>query len=236
MKRQRNNFERRNKNRKSGDLQDTELDKIRKDQEQYHRSFKNSSGQNSDRIPSTHITVLLEDGSSVYGKVLIFSNPKMPKSRIYFKTKTRRELVIDADINLKLESSEKLAELKSFISNYLQTLHEEAVLEFPAWLEKYSTRAKESNPFFNLDEIREEFQYRKSRFGFWRVAAEAGFFDDLKPQTAKVNKIMRIEIPIEIKCLGGFDKENPPLTSGYCKECKSRVVCPISKWKKVENS
>jgi hypothetical protein len=67
-------------------------------------------------------------------------------------------------------------------------------MEFPEWLEKFSSRTEEANPFFNLDEIREEFKYRKTRFGARRGAAQAGFFTRMRPQSAEFNRIMHLEL------------------------------------------
>jgi hypothetical protein len=67
-------------------------------------------------------------------------------------------------------------------------------MEFPEWLEKYSARVGETNPFFNLDEIREEHKYKRSRFGIWRKAAQIGFFTDTRSDTAKFNRIIHLEI------------------------------------------
>jgi hypothetical protein len=89
---------------------------------------------------------------------------------------------------------EKAAAVQSIINNYLIQLHEEARLEFPEWLEKFGSRTGETNPFFNLDEIREEYKYKKTRFGAWRGAAQAGFFTDLKPQFAGFNRIVHLEL------------------------------------------
>jgi hypothetical protein len=140
------------------------------------------------------VVVLLENGESFSGTAVMFSNPNMPKCKIFFKGEDRRELNIALDIDIQNPTPEKTTVVQSIINNYLQALHEEAMMEFPEWLEKNSTRVNESNPFFNLDEIREEFKYKKSRFGIWRISAQIGFFDSMRPQFAKFNKVMHLEI------------------------------------------
>jgi len=191
----RNRQQYRNTNQKPIIPADTESE-IR---EQQKRQAQNNSQRYSNSPPHFPIVALLESGTSFEGKIVLFSNPNMPKCKVFFKDKARHEIGIEADVNMKSFAPDKLIALQSIINNYLQALHQEAILEFPAWLERYSTRANESNPYFNLDEIREEFKYKKNRFGTWRGAAQIGFFDDLKPQYAKFNKIVHLEIQ-EFEC------------------------------------
>jgi hypothetical protein len=143
--------------------------------------------------PKMQIVVLLENGTSFTGTAVAFSNSDTPKCKIFFKDENRRELSIAVDINTQTHDFEGIP-LLLFINKHLTALHEEAILEFPAWLEKYSVIVKEANPYFNLDEIREEFKFKKARFGAWRTAASLGFFDDMRPQYAKFNKIVHIEL------------------------------------------
>ena len=140
------------------------------------------------------IVLILENGSSFEGTAVAFDNPNMPKCKVFFKLKDKKELSIPTDIDIRIRTSEKVHVLQTALNNYLSELLEEARLDFPVWLEKYSTRAGETNPFFNLDEIREEYKYKKSRFGVWRMAALIGFYNDTRPQFAKFNKIMHFEI------------------------------------------
>ena len=185
-------FSNRNSNRRIMNT-DAEIDAIREQQKQQYRASGNSErGRGSP--PHIQVVALLENGSSFNGKVVMFNNPNMPRCRIFFKDKNRHELGIDTDISIKPPSPDKISALQSTINSYLETLHQEANMEFPAWLEKYSTRANESNPFFNLDEIRAEFGYKRSRFGLWRIAAQLGFFDDMRPQYANFNRIVHLEI------------------------------------------
>jgi hypothetical protein len=175
-------------------LPDAELDAIRKEQQLQHQATQINFERNRRHPPHTQIVALLENGASFNGKAVMFNNPRMPKCKVFFKDKNRHELSIDMDIDLKNPSPEKIAVVQSNINSYLLALHTEAALEFPAWLEKYSARVNESNPFFNLDEIREEFKFKKSRFVLWRTAADIGFFDDMWPQYARFNKIVHLEI------------------------------------------
>ena len=192
MGRHRGRFRNQNDNQRRTNS-DSEMDAIREQHKQQYRASGNSErGRRSP--PHIQVVVLLENGSSFNGKAVMFNNPNMPRCRIFFKDKNRHELGIDTDVNMKVPSSDKISALQSTINSYLEALHQEANLEFPAWLEKCSTRVNESNPFFNLDEIRAEFGYKKSRFGLWRVAAQLGFFDDMRPRYAKFNRIVRLEI------------------------------------------
>jgi hypothetical protein len=137
------------------------------------------------------IVVLLENGLSLDGTAVMFSNFNTPKSKIFFKARDSRELSIVVGVGV-LGIDSGILQIE--INNHLESLHKEAMMEFPEWLEKHSTRVKENNPYFNLDEIREEFRYKKFRFGLWRIAAQVGFFDDMRPQFAKFNRIVHLDI------------------------------------------
>jgi murein endopeptidase len=194
MGKHRNRHRYQNGNKEPINSSDAELNKIREQQEYQHQISQNNSQRHRRSPPHIQVIALLENGTSFNGKAVMFNNPNMPKCKVFFKSKDRHELGIDADVNIKISDPEKITALQSAINSYLQALHQEASLEFPAWLEKYSTRVNESNPYFNLDEIREEFKYKKSRFGYWRIAAQLGFFDDLRPQYAKLNRVIHLEI------------------------------------------
>ena len=62
------------------------------------------------------------------------------------------------------------------INDFLHDIHEQALSEFPEWLEKCGCRADENNPLLNLDEIREEWKYKKGQFGIFRLAARHPHF------------------------------------------------------------
>lgn len=170
---------------------DPELNFIRKQQ---HQIAQNNTERYRKQQLKMNIVVLLENGTSLNGTVMMFNNPNMPKCKILFNDNDRRRLNIDMDIDIQVFDPEKIAVLQATINNQLMALHEEAIMEFPEWLEKHSTRIDENNPFFNLDEIREEFKYKKFRFGAWRIAAQMEFFDNQRPQFAKFNKIIRLEL------------------------------------------
>jgi hypothetical protein len=167
---------------------------IRDQQQRQHQVAQNNTDRYHRHPPRLNIVVLLESGASFGGTAVMFNNPNMPKCKIFFRGEDKRELSISVDINVQVPGPEKVVVLQSIINNQLIALHEEAAMEFPEWLEKHSTRVNESNPFFNLDEIQEEFKYKKSRFGVWRIAAQIGFFDDMRPQYAKFDKIVHLEI------------------------------------------
>jgi hypothetical protein len=200
MGRHRNRRQCRNTNQKPVTPADAVLNEIHEQQKRQHQMVQNNSQRHRRSPPHLQVVALLESGTSFIGKIVIFNNPNMPKCKVFFKDKTRHEIGIDADVNIRDSGPEKITALQAIINNYLQALHQEASLEFPAWLEKYSTRVNESNPYFNLDEIREEFKYKKARYGIWRVAAQIGFFDDLRPQYAKFNRVIHLEIQ-EVECL-----------------------------------
>jgi hypothetical protein len=177
---------------------DKEIATILEQQRQQHQASQNSV-QRHRRPQSWIIAVLLENGHSFEGTAVAFDDPRMPKCKIFFKDSNKREFCIAVDIDIHSMEPEKLSVIQSTINNYLEQLYEESLMEFPRWLEKFSTRTGEANPFFNLDEIREEFNYKKSRFGAWRNAAQTGFFTELRPQTATINKIVHLEIREQIK-------------------------------------
>jgi hypothetical protein len=142
----------------------------------------------------------LENGASIEGTAVCFNKPDMPKCRLFFKCPDRRELQVDSDVEGQVSSDEtnacfpNAADLLEGLNGYLMALHEEALQEFPEWLEKHSARAGEENPCFNLDEIREEFKYKKYRFAVWRTAEQIGFFDDPRPQAAKFHRAVRLGV------------------------------------------
>jgi hypothetical protein len=174
--------------------------------EEHRRQFKNSNNARQQQIlhnkagrhhknsPKMQVVVLLENGVSFSGTAVMFNDPNRPKCKIFFRNKNRQELEIAVDINIQAPGPEKIAFIQAVINNHLIALHEESIMEFPAWLEKHSTRVNEDNPYFNLDEIREEFKFKKIRFGIWRTAAQFGFFDNMKPQFARFNRVIHIEL------------------------------------------
>jgi hypothetical protein len=173
---------------------DAEINTIRNQQQHQHQQSQNHAERYRRHPPKMQVVVLLENGTSFSGTAVRFSNPKMPQCKIFFKNENRQEFDIAIDVNIQTPSPEKIAVLQTIINNHLIALHKEAVMEFPEWLEKHSIRVNENNPYFNLDEIREEFKFKKVRFGIWRIAAQLGFFDDMKPQFAKFNKVVHLEL------------------------------------------
>jgi len=166
--------------------------KMIRDQQQ--QQFQANSKEQHWHSPKRMISVLLESGESFDGEVVIFDNPSMPKCKIFFKRPDKRDFILSTDKIFRSPDSEDEIRIRDVINGYLAQIFEEAVMEFPQWLEKYGTKANDKNPFFNLDEIREEFKYKKNQFGVWRIAAQIGFFNDSRPQFAKFNKIVKIEI------------------------------------------
>jgi hypothetical protein len=80
------------------------------------------------------------------------------------------------------------------MNDFLKDIHEQALSEFPDWLEKWGCRANEDTPLLNLDEIREEWRYKKRQFWVFRLAAQAGFFTDSRPLDAERTEIVNIEV------------------------------------------
>jgi hypothetical protein len=80
------------------------------------------------------------------------------------------------------------------VNDYLRDILEQALNEFPKWLEKWGCRANEENPLLNLDEIREEWRYKKGQFDVFKLAAQVGFFTDHRPMNAERLEIVEIEI------------------------------------------
>jgi hypothetical protein len=136
--------------------------------------------------------VLLEDGASFEGTAVMSGSLDKSKCKLFFTGEDGTELGLDADVNLRDCGAGK--SLQNAVNSQLEALFEEALLEFPAWLEKHSASAGENNPYFNLDEIRGEFNYKKNRFGIWRKAAQIGFFSGTIPRFASFNKIVRLEL------------------------------------------
>jgi hypothetical protein len=122
----------------------------------------------------------------------------MPKSKLFFPTGQKRsdgslkDFCIPSSIDIRMEGGE-IALMKD-VNNFLKDIHEQAISEFPEWLEKWGCRADEDNLLLNLDEIREEWKYKKGQFGIFRLAAQAGFFTDSRPLNAERLDIVNIEI------------------------------------------
>jgi hypothetical protein len=171
------------------------MDAIRKEQHQYHIEQKNANQRERSRKP--RIIVHLENGNTIRAKfVAPYDYHTACKYRIIFRSTGKREFGLDTNIKIQTQDSpQKIDTFCGNLNDRLISLHEESVMEFPAWLEKYGSKANENNPYFNLDEIREEFKFKRHRFNLWKSAAQIGFFDNtVRPYGAKFNKITRVEI------------------------------------------
>ena len=166
---------------------DEELDVIRKQQHQMAQKHKKSKSHSD-----MYINILLDSGISYIGKVILFNNSNSPNCKVFIKSNNVKELRIGVNVNMDLSNTNRFSDLQSAMNDYLESLLEEAILDFPDWMEKHSIKSNETNPIFNLDEIREEFKYKKIRFGVWRIAYAFSFFDNAKPQLAKFNKIVHL--------------------------------------------
>jgi hypothetical protein len=164
------------------------------------KGYVKSGSQN--KPPKLNISFKLKDGKILNGDCLSFDNPKISKSKLFFPTGQKRtdgnskDFCIPSQIDIRIHGSETA--LIEDVNDFLRDIHEQALSEFPEWLEKWGCRANENNPLLNLDEIREEWKYKKGQFGIFRLAAQAGFFTDYRPLNADRLEIMEIEI-IELK-------------------------------------
>jgi hypothetical protein len=149
------------------------------------------------RPPKLMVNIRLKNGKVLNGTCINFDNPKMPKSKLFFPTGQKRndgnlkEFCIPSPVDIRVQDGE--IALMEDVNDFLKDIHEQALNEFPEWLEKWGCRANENNPLLNLNEIREEWKYKKGQFGIFRLAAQAGFFTDYRPLSAE-----RLEI-VEIK-------------------------------------
>jgi hypothetical protein len=122
----------------------------------------------------------------------------MPKTKLFFpagQNKTNgnsKNLCIPSPIDSRTQGGE--IALMEDVNDFFKDIHEQALSEFPEWLEKWGCRADENNPLLNLDEIREEWRYKKGQFGTFRIAAQAGFFTDYRPLNAERPEIVEIKI------------------------------------------
>jgi hypothetical protein len=150
------------------------------------------------RPPKMEISLRLKNGKSLNGVCINYDNPKMPKSKLFFPTGQKRvdgnskDFCIPSPIDVRTHGGE--IALMEDVNDFLRDIHEQALSEFPEWLEKWGCRSDENNPLLNLDEIREEWKYKKGQFGIFRLAAQAGFFTDSRPQNAERPEIMEIKI------------------------------------------
>jgi hypothetical protein len=178
-----------------------EIDTILKEQQQFGKAQISPKQENAPKrnyahqrkyAPLHEITLYLENGASLKGQAVKFN---LSDAKILVKDKNEHTLFIDISATAIYTLREKSAYfIINNITDYLLTLHKEASLEFPAWLERYGTRAKENDPFYNLDEIREEYKHKKFRFGLWRIAVQIGFFNGINAQNAEFNKIVNVEL------------------------------------------
>lgn len=152
---------------------------------------------NQGKPPKLAVSFKLENGKVLNGTCVNFDNPKTPKSKLFFPTGQKgadgrsKDFCIPNPIDIQVQGGE--IALMEDVNDFLRDIHEQALSEFPDWLEKWGCRADEDNPLLNLDEIREEWKYKKGQFGVFRMAAQAGFFTDSRPLNAERLKIVKIE-------------------------------------------
>jgi hypothetical protein len=143
--------------------------------------------------PRLTVILKLKNGNIIKGSCVCFDNPRMPKSRFFFPAENNRK---DVGIPSAVDARDRDCEpaLIKDLNGFLRDVHEQAMYEFPEWLEKWGCRANESNPLLNLDEIREEWKYNRVQFGIFRLAVQAGFFTKTHPFYAERLEIVSIEI------------------------------------------
>jgi hypothetical protein len=140
----------------------------------------------------------LKNGKVLNGICINFDNAKMPKSKLFFPTGQKRadgsskDFCIPSHVDVRIPGGEII--LMEDVNDFLKDIHEQALNEFPEWLEQWGCRANEINPLLNLDEIREEWRYKKGQFGIFRLSVQAGFFTDFRPLNAERLEIVNIEI------------------------------------------
>jgi hypothetical protein len=159
---------------------------------------KDGKSGSRNKPPKLAVSFKLKNGKVLNGTCFNFDNPKMPKSKLFFPTEQRgtdgnlKDLCIQSPIDIRIQGRE--IALIEDVNDFLRDIHEQALTEFPEWLEKWGCRANEDNPLLNFDEIREEWKYKKGQFGIFRLAAQAGFFSDFRPLNAERLEIVNIEI------------------------------------------
>jgi hypothetical protein len=157
------------------------------------RSNATARKQGNGKPPRLTVTLKLKNGNSLKGSCVCFDNPQMPKSKFFFPTGNNgKDVSISSTVDARDQNCEPA--LLEDLNEFLKDVHEQAMSEFPAWLEKWGCRANETNPLLNLDEIREEWKYKKGQFGIFRLAAQAGLFTDYRPQNAVRPEIIEIDI------------------------------------------
>jgi len=138
------------------------------------------------------VAVLLENGRSFEGTAVSSGKPYAAKCEVFFTGDDGKKLIIPVNTDIRAKGAE--AAVKSGINRHLASLHEEAVLDFPEWLEKCNAKPAGGGTLFSLNDIKKEFRQKRRSFGFWRIAGRIGFFEGGTPQDSKLNKVMHVEI------------------------------------------
>jgi hypothetical protein len=162
-------------------------------------SKEKHTGNHNKRKPQNFaIKVKLKNGKIINGTCVSFDKPKAPKCKLFFFTGQQKsegglkEFCIPSHVDIRSQGGE-IALVKD-LNSFMEDVYKQARTDFPEWLEKWGCRANETNPLLNLDEIREEWKYKKNQFGIFRLAAQAGFFTDRQPLNAVFLKVAGIEI------------------------------------------
>jgi hypothetical protein len=161
--------------------------------EKLHGKQKRQNCQNRQRTPPPKLSIVvkLSNRKIINGTYVCFNDPKQPKGKLFFKAE-KKELCIPTYIDARQRES-KIALIED-INDFLRDIHEQALAEFPQWLKLWRIKADEQNPLFNLDEIREEWKYKKEQFGIFRLSYHAGFFSSNRPLGAERRTIVEMEI------------------------------------------
>ena len=161
----------------------------------YDEAFSNIPPVQNNFSLKRKIIVLLENGVSFEGNLTSSNNPKVARCKMLFKChNNQHDLTVNADIDIQTITPTKINSFQSTLNNFFLDLFDEAKLDFPEWLIKYSSKSKDIDPIFHLGDIRKEFKIKKIHFGIWLKTVSLGIFDVTKPQYSKFNKVIRVEI------------------------------------------
>jgi hypothetical protein len=160
-------------------------------------SKKNCSGSQA-KLSRPAVSLTLNNGKILNGTIVSFADLQKPRVKLFFSAGRQRTGGSEKDFCIPsyadTRSQDGNTALINDLNDFLRDVHEQALAEFPEWLEKWGCRSHEYNPLLNLDEIREEWRFKKGQFGAFRLAAQAGFFTGSRPFDAERLEITDIEI------------------------------------------
>jgi hypothetical protein len=167
------------------------------DQTETLKKNRDKSGKQG-KSPKLIVNFKLSNGKILRGTCVNSNDTKRSKSKLFFPIQQKRydgslkDFCIPSPVDIRNPGG-SVAIIED-VNDFLKDIHEQALAEFPEWLEKWGCRANENNPLLSLDEIREEWKYKKGQFGIFRLAAQSGFFTSPPPLKAKRLEVVDIEI------------------------------------------